>query len=44
MAPKKGTVKLKKASAVASYDEEWVPLRMGEAEINKMVEAIILPH
>ena len=38
MAPKKGAVKPKKAAAVASRDEEWVPSRMGEAEINKMVE------
>ena len=42
MAPKKGAVKPKKATVVASHDEEWVPSRMGEAEINRMVEAGIL--
>ena len=42
MALKKGAMKPKKAAAGASHDEEWVPLRMGEAEINKMVEAGIL--
>ena len=35
-------MKPKKAAAVASHDVEWVPLRMGEAEINKMVEAGVL--
>ena len=44
MAPKKGAVKPKKTAAVASRDEEWVPSRMGEAEINRMVEAGILPN
>ena len=43
MAPKKGAVKPKKAAAIASRDEEWVPSRMGEAEINMMVEAGVLP-
>ena len=43
MVLKKGVVKPKKASAVASHDEEWVSLRMGEAEINRMVEAGVLP-
>ena len=43
MAPKKGAVKPKGAAAVASRDEEWVPSKMGEAEINKMVEAGVLP-
>ena len=42
MAPKKGAVKLKKAAAIASHDEEWVPSMMGKAEINRMVEAGIL--
>ena len=32
-------MKPKKTAAVASRDEEWVPSRMGEAEINRMVEA-----
>jgi len=43
MAPKRGAVKPKKMAAVASRDEEWVPLRMGEAEIKRMVEASVLP-
>ena len=42
MAPKKGAVKPKKAAAVASRDVEWVPSRMGEAEINRMVAAGVL--
>ena len=44
MAPKKGAVKPKKAAAVASRDEEWLPSRMGEVEINRMVKAGILPN
>ena len=28
----------------ASRDEEWVPSRMGEAELNIMVEAGVLPN
>ena len=36
-------MKQKKMAAVASHDEEWVPTRMGEAEINRMVEAGVLP-
>ena len=43
MAPKKGTVKPKKAAAKSSPDEEWVPSRMGEVEINRMVALGILP-
>ena len=43
MASKKGAVKPKKAAAGASRDEEWVPSKMGEAEINRMVVAGILP-
>ena len=35
-------MKPKKAATVASHDEEWVPSRMGEAEINRMVEVGIL--
>ena len=35
-------MKPKKTVAVASHDEEWVPSRMGEVEINRMVEAGIL--
>ena len=42
MVPKKGVVKPKKAAARASRDEEWVPSRMGEAEINMMVEVDVL--
>ena len=48
MAPKKGAAKPKKtspekASAVIRRDEEWVPSRMGEAELNILVEAGVLP-
>ena len=42
MVLKKGAVKPKKAAAVDSRDEEWVPSRMGEAEINRLVEVGIL--
>ena len=42
MAPKKGTGNPKKSTAEASHDNEWVPSNMGEAEINRMVEASIL--
>jgi len=49
MAPKRRAVKPKKASpkkagARASRDEEWVPSRMGEAELNRLVEAGVLPN
>ena len=43
MAPKKGAGNPKKASTEVSHDEEWVPSCMGEAELNRMVEAGILP-
>ena len=48
MAPKRGAAKPKKASpkkadAVARRDEEWVPSRTGEAELNRLVEAGVLP-
>ena len=48
MAPKKGAVKSKKtspkkASAGAQRDQEWVPSRIGEAELNRLVEASVLP-
>ena len=43
MASKKGAGNPKKASARVSCDEEWVPSRMGEAELNRMVEAGVLP-
>ena len=48
MAPKKGAVKSKKASpkkadVMAQRDKEWVPSRMGEAELNRLVEDNILP-
>ena len=43
MAPKKGAVKPKKAAAEASHDEEWVPSKMGEAELNRLVEVGVLP-
>ena len=48
MAPKKGAMKPKKTSpkkaiAKARRDEEWVPSRTGEAELNRLVEAGVLP-
>ena len=43
MAPKKEVVKPKKAATVASHDEEWMPSRMGEAELNRMVATGVLP-
>ena len=44
MAPKKGSCNPKKATIGASRDNEWVPSLMGEAEINGMVEAGVLPN
>ena len=41
MNPKKASPK--KAGAGASRDEEWVPSRMGEAELERLVEAGVLP-
>ena len=46
--PKKGAAKLKKmspkkASVEVWCDEEWVPSRTGEAELNRLVEVGILP-
>ena len=41
MNPKKAS--LKKASAGARHDEEWVSSRTGEAELNRLVEASVLP-
>ena len=43
MAPKKGAGNPKKASAGVSCDEEWVSSHMGEAKLNRMVEAGVLP-
>ena len=48
MTPKKGAAKSKKtspkkASAGARRDEEWVPSRTGEVELNRLVEASVLP-
>ena len=48
MAPKRGAVNPKKASPKkastgASRDEEWVPSCTGEAELNRSVEAGVLP-
>ena len=40
MNPKKASPK--KASAEARRDEEWVPSRTGEAELNRLVEAGVL--
>jgi len=42
MAPKKGAVKPKKAATGASRDKEWVPSKMGNAELNRMVVAGVL--
>ena len=42
MNPKKASPK--KASAGASRDKEWVPSRNGEAELNRLVEAGVLPN
>ena len=45
MAPKKGAMKPRKVTAGASRDEEWVPSKMGEAELNRMVMAgVLLDH
>ena len=45
MAPKKGAAKSKKAATGASRDEEWVPSKMGEAELNRMLVAgALLDH
>ena len=43
MAPKRGVGNLKKATAGASHDNEWVPSLMGEMKLNGMVEAGVLP-
>jgi len=48
MVPKKGAAKSKKTSPkktgiVARRDEEWVPSRIGEVELNRLVEASVLP-
>ena len=43
MAPKMGGGNQKKMAAVASHDKEWVPSLMGEAELNGMMEAGVLP-
>ena len=40
MNPKKASPK--KVGAGASRDEEWVPSRMGEAELERLVEATVL--
>ena len=36
-------MKPKKAATGASHDEEWVPSKMGEVELNRMVAAGVLP-
>jgi len=43
MAPKRGGGNPKKVTTGASRDNEWVPSLLGEAEINGMVEAGVLP-
>jgi len=42
MAPKRGTSNPKKAFAGTSHDNEWGLSLMGEAEINRMVDAGVL--
>ena len=42
-APKRGVGNPKKAIAGASHDNEWVSSLMGETELNRMVEAGVLP-
>ena len=44
MAPKKGATKPRKVTVGASHDEEWVPSKMGEAELNGMVAAVVLAN
>ena len=43
MAPKKGATKPRKVATGASRDEEWVPSKIREAELNRMVAAGVLP-
>ena len=42
MNPKKASPK--KVSARASHDEEWVPSCTGEAELERLLEAGVLPN
>ena len=42
MALKRGVVNPKKAATRSSRHKEWVPSLMGEAELNRMVEAGVL--
>ena len=35
---------LKKVGAGASHDKEWVPSCMGEAELERLVEAGVIPN
>ena len=42
MNPKKASPK--KASVGASRDEEWAPSRTGEAELERLVMACVLPN
>ena len=44
MAPKKGARNPKKATAGTRRDNEWVASNMGEAAINRMVEAGVLSN
>ena len=44
MALKRGGGSAKKAAVGKRHDKEWVPSLMGETELNKMVEAGILPN
>ena len=43
MAPKRGGGNTKKVATEASRDKEWVSSLMGEAKLNRMVEAGVLP-
>ena len=42
MVLKRGVGNPKKAATGASHNNDWVPSVMGEAEINRMVEAGVL--
>ena len=43
MAPRKGDEKPRKEAARAGRNKEWVPSKMGEEELNRMVAAGVLP-
>ena len=43
MVPERGAVNPKKASAEAKRNKDWVPSRTVEAELNRLLEAGVLP-